>query len=903
MFQQPPAIKVLSVPELLGLIHPFLSTSEIVQCSKVSKAFCEIFTPMLWRTVSLRTEAQHRHFTENPEVHAALARNGKYIRAIHIQTCKSLAPFLKIDADYFKNVTTLHFTCSIESEVEQLSRSLKVSSRIYTAQKFEESETENMLSLKVGNWLQERDVFLMYHEFAKRILRFDQSRRSYKKIRPEMLPQYTMQAQQQIDTSHRFLDELGTLLHLELDKKDISNPPIWKESMLNAAQAIFEEINTSIVHLTIAVASPQPYRPVTSNRKYLQLLQNLVKVRSTLFVQSSRLVQKNSNSIPSLPTNQLLQEFTTSPFQLQLEQHQQQQQLVQQLPQPPQQPQQPQQLQLQPITAQTTSQQLQTQLFRRAQLEEMIEQQQLMRHHQLLTEMQQAPQRLNMPVVVTSAGSFSTDGQEPITWSYDQGEDQKLLQRFLSHVPGIKNFSGAGFLVSHDKVTDALTEKLKRLGLESLSLVYYDPMRVVSVERLWRMGILLDNCPPQLETLRISGMIDFSPPAAQPPNSESGSVGYIHPVLDVSYNPSNTRIKRLLIEGNLVLRIRPLFLNMCPELRSLSLSVASDEALTIVARSIGEHCHLLEELAVTFVNPDINSNHLADLLEACSSIDPRSPSHEKPASVKRSGLKKLMLCGFRFPHQADLVVDALCRHSSDLTHLSIKSCNERCLANYAQGNTLIHKILKSFKRLEHMEYTLSEQTPAYWVDVSRVKASALINFGIAWPFAATLRVLRIMIDGILRPLVLSPPQSDWLHDSEVALQTQVKVCQILGSLTSLEELALGVDDDDGPLVLTYPRWGYQVSCLELTMEAGLGSMSELKQLRTFKATRMNHRIGLKELEWMCESWPELKEIRGLLGFQEDILCKPDYDKLLKEADVGCEITRWIKEHYPRLRYT
>ncbi|KAF9111326.1 hypothetical protein BGW39_004415, partial [Mortierella sp. 14UC] len=58
-------------------------------------------------------------------------------------------------------------------------------------------------------------------------------------------------------------------------------------------------------------------------------------------------------------------------------------------------------------------------------------------------------------------------------------------------------------------------------------------------------------------------------------------------------------------------------------------------------------------------------------------------------------------------------------------------------------------------------------------------------------------------------------------------------------------------------------------CLELTLEAGLDQLEELKELEVFGCCGMDHRIGEEEVEWMAMSWPKLKVVRGLCGDGEE----------------------------------
>lgn len=57
---------------------------------------------------------------------------------------------------------------------------------------------------------------------------------------------------------------------------------------------------------------------------------------------------------------------------------------------------------------------------------------------------------------------------------------------------------------------------------------------------------------------------------------------------------------------------------------------------------------------------------------------------------------------------------------------------------------------------------------------------------------------------------------------------------------------------------------FQLACLELSLEAGLTRLSELKELQYVNITKLAHQIGVRELEWINENWPNLRKLDGLL---------------------------------------
>ncbi|KAG0260007.1 hypothetical protein BGZ95_004540, partial [Linnemannia exigua] len=115
MSQSIPFFEVLSIPELIDAIQVFLTPHDLAQCTVVSKTFQALFTPVLWKTITIKTHRQHLAFTTVPEVQDALVRHATHIRAIYLRTCKSLEPFFQVDPTHLKLLHTLAFPWSAES--------------------------------------------------------------------------------------------------------------------------------------------------------------------------------------------------------------------------------------------------------------------------------------------------------------------------------------------------------------------------------------------------------------------------------------------------------------------------------------------------------------------------------------------------------------------------------------------------------------------------------------------------------------------------------------------------------------------------------------------------------------------------------------------------------------------
>lgn len=126
-----------------------------------------------------------------------------------------------------------------------------------------------------------------------------------------------------------------------------------------------------------------------------------------------------------------------------------------------------------------------------------------------------------------------------------------------------------------------------------------------------------------------------------------------------------------------------------------------------------------------------------------------------------------------------------------------------------------------------------------------------------WACEATLEVLHVKIVDI-------PIKYD--DDEGKRLPLQKRVCGRLARLTSLQVLWLGhfpaipetEEGEDGEIM-----GDPQEECLDLTLESGLAALGTLKSLRQLNLHDIYHGIGVAEVQWMVESWPELETIWGI----------------------------------------
>ncbi|KAG0349761.1 hypothetical protein BG005_010711 [Podila minutissima] len=111
-----------------------------------------------------------------------------------------------------------------------------------------------------------------------------------------------------------------------------------------------------------------------------------------------------------------------------------------------------------------------------------------------------------------------------------------------------------------------------------------------------------------------------------------------------------------------------------------------------------------------------------------------------------------------------------------------------------------------------------------------------------------------------------------LEDDWSFRKTQQRLCEQLGTFKNLKVLQLA------------PK-GYrdvrQEECLHLTLEMGLDKLDGLKNLEELYIANMDHKVGLREVKWMIESWPKLSKLYGL----------PAHTMAAK----------WLKASHPKIR--
>ncbi|KAI8352338.1 hypothetical protein B0O80DRAFT_454297 [Mortierella sp. GBAus27b] len=204
---------------------------------------------------------------------------------------------------------------------------------------------------------------------------------------------------------------------------------------------------------------------------------------------------------------------------------------------------------------------------------------------------------------------------------------------------------------------------------------------------------------------------------------------------------------------------------------------------------------------------------------------------------------------------------------------------EQLLVDGSQGFT-DHDMIQVLTSCPHL-HTLID-TDSIRLDANRfIDRDPIVAHFRTWACESTLKVLSIVIRGIPRPdLMTNGSNVEIDHDQQQEVQSQVY--DRLARLVNLEVLRLGYVPAGGS---SSRNDAIQKDCLAMSLESGLWKLEGLKSLRELGVARMKVKVGVKEVQWMAEHWPQLRAIQGL-------------DRRRDEAVV--EAVKWMRRHRPEI---
>lgn len=110
----------------------------------------------------------------------------------------------------------------------------------------------------------------------------------------------------------------------------------------------------------------------------------------------------------------------------------------------------------------------------------------------------------------------------------------------------------------------------------------------------------------------------------------------------------------------------------------------------------------------------------------------------------------------------------------------------------------------------------------------------------------------------------------------------------LGGLDSVQSGAITTTDVDN----TAP------DCLELTLASGLSELAGTRFLETLGVGGLSHRMGTKDLQWMCQHWP-LRKVSGLEYLRADPDNQLEVEDMLDRVKISLMISEMTNNNNSR----
>ncbi|KAG0242113.1 hypothetical protein B0O80DRAFT_497552 [Mortierella sp. GBAus27b] len=133
----------------------------------------------------------------------------------------------------------------------------------------------------------------------------------------------------------------------------------------------------------------------------------------------------------------------------------------------------------------------------------------------------------------------------------------------------------------------------------------------------------------------------------------------------------------------------------------------------------------------------------------------------------------------------------------------------------------------------------------------------------AWPCETSLKVLKVKIGNIPRPDIRNAINTIKETYSGQGRELQNLIYDRLGRMVNLVTLWLGHDPQFHNEEPKYKDRAFQMDCLDMSLESGLGKLSELKALRELNIARMQLCSKPQDTYWMAEHWSNLLTIYGV----------------------------------------
>ncbi|KAG9068301.1 hypothetical protein KI688_010567 [Linnemannia hyalina] len=334
-----------------------------------------------------------------------------------------------------------------------------------------------------------------------------------------------------------------------------------------------------------------------------------------------------------------------------------------------------------------------------------------------------------------------------------------------------------------------------------------------------------------------------------------------------------------------------------------SLRVSSVDPSWIHALSA---CVQLQSLRLGMIN-SVSLHHLTSALRSgLPNLDSIRLDNSPLDTTDRDNMDMLAAShtGWRsiaIPRIGPLAVQASIQQCSTLEELDLTMAYGLTSRDMQQILSYSHRLV-TFVTLERDyrdSYSIKETTHIMATDF--IDADPSSNSLKPWACELSLKVFRAKISGIPRPDIVRtfhghPVKNGMVLQEAHSGQSQEilhRVYERLGRLTRLERLELGQEGrntfgvtrtfDESAEAETLEDEDQQYDCLDMNIRSGLRMLEGLKQLRELSVMRMATLVGVKEVQWMIQSWPKLNRLVGL------------------NHGKSYGAYKWLREHYPKIQ--
>ncbi|KAF8933545.1 hypothetical protein BGZ58_006266 [Dissophora ornata] len=313
-----------------------------------------------------------------------------------------------------------------------------------------------------------------------------------------------------------------------------------------------------------------------------------------------------------------------------------------------------------------------------------------------------------------------------------------------------------------------------------------------------------------------------------------------------------TQLRHLRIECNMHKLELALFiplLKASPDLELLRFPNFEVTTTNLIAQAVKQYCPKLRDIDFHCSSSKLSDQNIADLTATCQG--------------RLQSFQLRILGGF-----GSLSTEALHANSATLEVVKIQASR---LGHYS----ILHYLLTACPKLRVLDTALGGSQ----YDLIKFPAKEMVS----QPWVCMgLEVFRVPLDEVHDGTEQESHtgEKDNRDSGKKRFDYHLELYQQFAKLTRLQELCVGCID-----------W-YELkrrTQLRFSLESGLETLKELRELRVLDVWNTRHHARRPELEWMCEHWPKLHRIDGVDIYTAEKWWKPNDD-----VEAGMQVPNRVR---------